>query len=354
MHRHILLVTIDTLRGDHLGCYGERDIRTPSLDAFAGAGVRFGQHLSTLATTLPSHTSLMTGCVPSVHGVNWNGVDGPRRRRTLAELTADVGYATTAITSWGGFQKQQVLGFQTAHSEAGAGADENRGDRTIARVEAWLDGVDASRPQFLWVHFIDPHTPDNCPEPFPQTYAGEVEFIDTLVGRLVDGWDARFGARESLAVITADHGEHLEDHGVERGHGTLWITNLRIPLLVRCPELIEAGTVVGELTRQIDVLPTLLDYCQLPMPYDVQGMSLRGLIEGRDTGLRLVHQGQAVHDEADTVTLRTADHTFFFGDDHDLVHLFDRRTDPQEETDLWGAGSARQSVEHSVRDGEEK
>ena len=88
---HILLVTIDSLRGDHLGCYGAQDIRTPHLDTFAGSGVRFHQNLSSLATTLPSHTSLMTGCVPSVHGVNWNGVVTPRRRRTLAEIAAAAG-----------------------------------------------------------------------------------------------------------------------------------------------------------------------------------------------------------------------------------------------------------------------
>ena len=90
-------------------------------------------------------------------------------------------------------------------------------------------------------------------------------------------------------LITADHDEHLDDHGVERGHGTLWITNLRVPLLIRCPGLIAPGRVVDELTRQIDILPTLLDYCDLPMPYDVQGMSLRGMISGDDFVLRLVH-----------------------------------------------------------------
>ena len=177
-------------------------------------------------------------------------------------------------TSWGGFQKQ-VLGFQAAHSQAGAGAKENRGDQTIVRVEEWLERVDGSWPPLLWVHFIDPHTPDNCPEPFPQTYAGEVEFVDAMAGRLVDGWDAKLGAADTLSVITADHGEHLDDHGVERGHGTLWITNLRTPLLTRCPGLIETGTVGDELTRQIDVLPTVLDYCAVPLPSDVLGMSLR-------------------------------------------------------------------------------
>ncbi len=354
MNKHILLITIDSLRADHLGCYQEVDIQTPNLDAFAASGVRFQHHLSTQATTLPSHTSLLTGCVPSVHGVNWNGVETPRRRATLAEIAKAQGYATTAIASWGGFQFQSVLGFEEAHSEEGAGSLENRGDRTIERVEAWLGKVDASRPQLLWVHFIDPHTPDNCPDPFPQTYVGEVEFIDTLIGRFIAGWDGRFGAENTFAAITADHGEHLNDHGKERGHGTQWITNLRIPLLIRCPGLIQPGSVPQELTRQIDVLPTILDYCEFPMPYDVQGMSLRGLIEGRDTGMRLVHQGQAVRDDGETVTVRTAQYAFFFGDDGDLVHIFDRRIDEGEEEDLWERGAAAtQSVEHSLRDGRE-
>ena len=355
MKKHILLITIDTLRADYVGCYGKRNIHTPHLDAFAASGVRFDHHLSSLATTLPSHCSLLTGCVPSVHGINWNGVETPRRRQTLAEIAAAAGYATTAITSWGGFQNQQVFGFQEAHSEGGAGADENRGDETISRVEAWLDRVDASQPQLLWVHFIDPHTPDNCPAPFPQTYEGEVEFTDTLVGRLMQGWDNKLGADRSFAAITADHGEHLDDHGVERGHGTVWITNLWIPLLLRYPEVIPSGSVVGELTRQIDVLPTLLDYCGLSMPYNVQGMSLRGTIEGEDVGMRLVHQGQAVHGEADTVTLRTEDYTFFFGEGGHLAHGFDRRVDPGEERDLCsGDGAIRQSVEHSLQDGKER
>ena len=94
---HLLLVTIDSLRGDHLGCYGAQDIRTPHLDTFAGSGVRFHQNLSSLVTTLPSHTSLMTGCVPSVHGVNWNGVVTPRRRRTLAEIAAAAGVGMVVL-----------------------------------------------------------------------------------------------------------------------------------------------------------------------------------------------------------------------------------------------------------------
>jgi arylsulfatase A-like enzyme len=355
MMKHILIVTIDTLRADYVGCYGRREISTPNLDRFAAEGARFGQHLTSVSATLTSHCSLMTGCTPSVNGINWNGVTHPRRRKTAAEIVNEVGYSTSAITSWGGFQNQQVYGFENVHSEGGAASEENRGDHTIRRILDWLDEVDASRPQLLWVHFIDPHTPDNCPEPFPQTYEGEVEFSDTLVGQLLDGWDEKLGAADSVAVITADHGEHLNDHGVERGHGTLWLTNLWVPLLMRAPSLVAPGAVVPELTRQIDVLPTVLDYCDIPMPHNMEGMSLRNLIEGTDRDLGLFHCGQAIYDDNHTVTLRNAEYAFHFGDGKNLVHAFDLRSDPGENEDLWNGDShARYSVDHSVKDGQEK
>ena len=355
MKHHILFVTIDSLRADHVGCYDRREIRTPNLDAFAAEGARFDRHLTSVSATLTSHCSLLTGCTPSVNGINWNGVTLPRRRKTGAEIAKEAGYATTAITSWGGFQNQQVYGFESHHSEGGAGSDENRGDKTIRRVLDWLEQVDASRPQMLWVHFIDPHTPDNCPEPFPQTYVGEVEFVDTLIGDLIEGWDQALGADNSVAVISADHGEHLNDHGVERGHGTLWLTNLWVPLLVRSPGLIEPGVVVPELTRQIDVLPTVLDYCELPMPHNMEGMSLRGLIEGADENLGLFHCGQAIYDDTYTVTVRNAEYAFHFGDGKNLVHAFDLRSDPDEDDDLWhGDSLARHSAEHSLKDARKK
>ena len=107
--------------------------------------------------------------------------------------------------------------------------------------------------------------------------------------------------------------KHLGDHGSDRGHGTLWQTNLWVPLMVRAPRMIAPGTVVKELTRQIDVLPTILDYCGVPMPHNVEGASLRGLIEGTEDGLRLVHQGQSepvFHRSA--VTIRNERYAFHF------------------------------------------
>ena len=355
MKRHILLVTIDTLRADHLGCYGAEAVRTPFFDAFAASGARFGFHLSSLATTLPSHTSLLTGCTPAMHCVTWNGISVPRRRRTLAEITAEAGYSTTAITSWGGFQHQQVLGFENSYSQSGAGADDNRGDHTLQRVLRWLERADRNTPQLLWVHFIDPHAPNNCPEPFPQTYQGEVEFVDTLLGELMHKWDEKLGVEQSTAVITADHGEHLNDHGVERGHGTLWLTNLHIPMAIRAPGLIEAGGVVPELTRQIDVLPTILDYSALPMPYNIEGTSLRGLIEGSDRELHLTHSGQILREDNRKLTLRNGRYSMHFADNGSLTHMFDLNEDPGEEDDLWsGSSNSGYSVQHSIRDSRER
>jgi len=351
MERHILIVTLDTLRADYVSCYGHGKARTPVLDAFAASGARFARHLTSVSATLPSHCALLTGCSPSVNGVNWNGVTTPRRRQTAAELAQAAGYATSAITSWGGFQCQQVYGFQQVFSEGGAAADSNRGDLTLGRLLAWLQGADPRTPQLLWVHFIDPHTPYNCPPPYPQTYPGAVEFTDQLLGQFLPAWDAKLGAEQSLVVITADHGEHLHDHGIVGGHGTLWPSNLWVPLLVRGPGLIEAGVTVPELTRQIDVLPTVLDYCGLPMPHNLEGMSLRGLIDGSDRGLSLVHTGEAIHGATHTVTIRNSEYAFHFGDQRSLAQVFDLRADPQEEDDLWRADVAmRHSAEHSHRD----
>ena len=338
--KHILLVTIDTLRADYVGCYGKRDIRTPTLDAVAAEGVRFDHHLTSITCTLASHCCLMTGCTPCVNGVTWNWITTPARRKTLAQMGADRGYATSAVTSWYAFADQRVFGFERAYSQGKFKGDDTRGDATVDRVMSWLAQTDLAQPQMWWVHFIDPHEPDNCPDPYPKTYVGEVEFVDDQLGRLLRHWDDEVGLDETLLVITADHGEHINDHGVERGHGSQFLTNLQVPLLMRAPGLINAGTVVNELTRQIDVLPTILEFCQMPMPHNVEGMSLRGLIEGTESGLRLVHHGHCVNDREAPfppylASIRNGEYAFLFGQEKSLTHIFDLRGDAGEEVNLW-------------------
>jgi arylsulfatase A-like enzyme len=135
----------------------------------------------------------------------------------------------------------------------------------------------------------------------------------------------------------------------------MWACNLHIPLMIRFPGRIRPGTVVTEFTRQIDVMPTLLDYTGLPMPYNVEGISMRGLIEGRESNLRLIHHAQNFNVNAFACSVRNAEYTFLFGNNHELVHAYDRRTDPGETIDLFqGKGEMRHGVEHSIRDAQEK
>ena len=119
--------------------------------------------------------------------------------------------------------------------------------------------------------------------------------------------------------------------------------------------MIAPGASVPELTRQIDVLPTVLDYCQIPMPHNVEGMSLRGLIEGSDRDLGLVHCGQAIHDDTHAVTVRNRDYALHFGDGGSLAHVFDLRSDVHEEHNLWNTDAAvNYSAEHSRRDSQQQ
>ncbi len=338
--KHILLVTIDTLRADYVGCYGRRKIHTPNLDKVAGEGVRFDQYLTSITCTLASHCCLMTGCTPCVNGVAWNWITTPTRRKTLARIGREHGYATAAVTSWYAFTDQQVFGFERAYSQGKFKGDDTRGDATVDRVISWLEQTDIAQPQLWWVHFIDPHEPDNCPDPYPKTYVGEVEFVDHQLGRLLAHWDETVGLDETFLVVTADHGEHINDHGVERGHGSQYLTNLHVPLMMRAPGLISAGRVVDELTRQIDVLPTILDFGRMPMPHNVEGMSLRGLIEGTESGLRLVHHGHSVNDREPPfppyeASIRNGEYAFHFGEDKLLTQVYDLREDPGEELNLW-------------------
>ncbi len=178
-------------------------------------------------------------------------------------------------TTWGGFQKQQASASRPPTAKPVQGP---RKTAAIRRSFAWRNGWSESTevgPRCCGSTSSTRRHRTTVPNHSRRPMLGEVEFVDAMAGRLVDGWDAKLGAADTLSVVTADHGEHLDDHGVERGHGTLWITNLRTPLLTRCPGLIETGTVGDELTRQIDVLPTVLDYCAVALPSDVLGMSLR-------------------------------------------------------------------------------
>jgi choline-sulfatase len=294
--RHLVLVTIDTLRADRLGCYGDRSVDTPHLDALARDGARATDASVQVPLTRPSHVTLLSGLYPAEHGIRDNVAPSLREDvPTLAERLKGAGFSTAGFVSSIVLSRQSGLarGFDTFSDHFDVGADDarflntiqRRGDIPTAEATSWLEAQRGSR-LFLWLHLYDPHEPYEPPEPFASRYAdrpydGEVAWSDELVGRL-DATLARLGIRgETLLVVTSDHGEGLGDHG-EAVHGYfVYESTLAVPLLFRGPG-IAAGRRVNATARSIDLVPTVLDLLGVrpPASAHLSGRSLAAALRG--------------------------------------------------------------------------
>jgi arylsulfatase A-like enzyme len=269
---NVLLVTIDTLRADHLGCYGATLGATTHLDALAAQGVRFEHAVSPVPLTRPAHTSLLTGLYPWEHGVRDNlpaKLDGSIP--TIASELRARGYDTAAFVGSFLLGRGSGLerGFATFEDGAGpAGAKDRVGATAERRASEVAAGAlqyleHAKPPFFLWAHFYDPHAPYEPPEPFAKRfagnpYAGEIAYVDSEVGAILDLLDERGLASSTLVLVTADHGEGLGDHG-EDEHGVLvYEETIHVPLVLRYPGTTARGTVEREPVSLVDVAPTLL------------------------------------------------------------------------------------------------
>jgi len=294
---NVLLVTVDTLRADALGCYGHGDAGTPVLDALAGRGVRFETGIAPAPLTGPSHASILTGLVPSRHGVRDNGgYVLPDVIPSLPELFRRAGYRTAAFVS--GFPLARRFGFARGfdafddHFPRGdsrrAPYVERDARATTDTVLRWLEAAPAPAsprtPFFLWVHYYDPHAPYEPPPPFAarpgwSPYHGEVAFVDAELGRLLGRLDEMGLAPSTVVLATADHGESLGEHG-EETHGIfVYDSTVRIPWIVAGPGL-APGVVSRVVARAVDVAPTLLDLAGLPPLAGIDGRSLRPATAG--------------------------------------------------------------------------
>jgi len=285
----IVLVTLDTTRADHLGCYGAARSATPRIDALAASGVRFTEALSPVPLTLPAHASLLTGRVPRRHGVRDNA--GYRLDATVPLLTERLtaaGYATAAFVSAAVLDRDGGLarGFQTYDDSVRVG-DRRAFDYQERAASQTVDSVlprlaELKAPFFLWVHLYDPHLPYVPPEPFAsqfkdRPYDGEIAFMDAQLGRVIDALK-RKGTTVYVA-LAGDHGESLGEHG-ESSHGVfLYQATQHVPLIVTGPGL-PTGTTVAATVGLVDVAPTLLALVGLPALPDADGRSLVSLMRG--------------------------------------------------------------------------
>jgi choline-sulfatase len=292
----VLLITVDTLRADHLGTYGYPLARTPRIDALAAEGVRLDDHATSAPITLPAHTSLMTGLWPPAHGVRDNGnFRASPTLSTWAERMKAAGYETHAFVSAAVLDSRYGLdqGFDTYDDDlAGESAPpmfmipDRPAARTVDRVLSWLDGWRERadrKPFFVWVHLFDPHQPYELVYPWgalaPTPYDGEIAAVDQAVGRLLDGLEAAGVRDRTLIVLTADHGEGLGEHG-EKTHGFFaYRSTIRVPGILWSAHL-PHGVVYAAPSSVVDILPTALGVLGLDESAPTQGLDLGAAIRG--------------------------------------------------------------------------
>ncbi len=282
----LLLITLDTLRADHVSCYGSKTVQTPQLDALAERGVRMEHAWSTVPLTTPAHASILTGLYPPGHGVRNNGrFRLPEQVTTLAEILQARGRRTGAFVA--AFTTSRLFGldqgFDVFDDDFGFGPGGKKrnsrpGEEVVARAGAWLKHASAV-PFFAWVHLYDAHMPYTPPAEFAakyrgDPYSGEVAFTDFLVGKLVLNLERLGVTKNTLVVVVADHGEGLRTHG-EAEHGfLLYEETLAVPFLVVAPGAIEGGRVIAQPVSIVDLFPTVCGLLGVEAPQGLQGRDL--------------------------------------------------------------------------------
>lgn len=303
--KNLLLISIDTVRADRLGCYGYEAGTTPTIDLVAGGGVLFENAIAPAPLTLPAHATLLTGLYPHVHGIRDNSAARlTGKALTLAEIMRNNGYRTAAFV--GSFILDSRFGldqgFDSYDDEmistpvpgaplpTGArGAQLTRisprpASEVTGRALAWL-GQNVEERFFLWVHYFDPHYPYTPPAPFAgrfpgSPYDGEIAFVDHNLRILLDELQKSGLLDRTLIVITGDHGESLGEHGEETHSVFTYESTIRVPLILRYPGTLPSGARIAVPVSLADVMPTVLDILGIEYAGDTSGESLIRIIGG--------------------------------------------------------------------------
>jgi choline-sulfatase len=272
-----LLVTIDTLRADRVGAYGDRSARTPVMDALAARGTRFSNAFAVAPITLPAHASIMTGRYPAGHGARHNGLRVDLNVPTLADRLAPQGFATGAFVGafpldrrFGLIKGFQRYGDRMPRGPDGRSANQRPAHQVVDEAIGWLRSTPGRF--FLWVHLFDPHAPYGDPRSgasVAERYAEEIAETDRQIGRLLEALGGR--AAQTLIALAADHGEAFGEHG-EIAHSIfVYDTTLRIPLVLAGPGV--ARATIDRPVTQVDVAPTVLRLLG-QQPFDHDGLDL--------------------------------------------------------------------------------
>ncbi len=291
--RHVILISIDTCRADHLSCYGFERPTTPNIDALAAEGVLFRNAITPVPLTLPAHSSMLTGTIPAYHGIHFND-ERPldESNTTLAEVMKKHGYATGAVVAAHVLDSKLGIaqGFDYYNDEY---EEPNRLDFSRGRIAEESSDVACEwftehkdEPFFFFLHYYDPHYPCEPPEPYASKfsddlYAGEIAYTDEHIGRVMAKLKELGIYDSALIILTGDHGEMLGEHR-EIGHGYfIYEGAIKVPLIIKRPgskEHIEVDGPVG----LVDIVPTICGMMGIKAPSPVHGEDLSDYWEKPD------------------------------------------------------------------------
>lgn len=362
---NVVLITIDTLRPDHLHCYGYDKIQTPNIDSIAADGVRFEDAFTPIPITLPSHSVMLTGTYPMLSGMHdFSGNNLSPDQPTLATELRARGYDTGAVIAAAVLDRRFGLnhGFDFYYdhfdfsrlAETNLDLMERPANQVIDQALAWL-ARPRKKPLFLWVHLYDPHHPYKPPAPFDEQYKsnlydGEIAFTDTQLGRLLRYLKEHGLYNQTLLVVSGDHGEGLGEHG-EKTHGFfIYNSTLHVPLIIKPPEWEKpARKVRSDQVSLVDLMPTMLGLLKLPVPPRVQGKNLaEKLLQGGELrGSPLYSETYLPRIHFNWSELRGLAVPGYHFIDGPKAELYDLSHDPHELSNLY---AEKQAVSGELRD----
>lgn len=383
----VILITVDTLRADYLSAYGHARVLTPSFDRLASGGVLFMNAISQATTTTPSHASLMTSLYLQDHNVYSNFEALGNQPRTLAEILLGRGFNTWALVNMNHLNPEVgnvTQGFNTIERCTSV----RRAEASVNKLMGWLE-QNGDKPFFAWMHLADVHTPYSPPPPYDRfyyddderdpakktlqkiwhllpehmtdhpnflawldgitdlewvmaQYQGAVTYVDDQIGRLMDELEERDLLHRTAIIVTADHGESLGEHDMYFVHTGLYESTVHVPLIAYFPGSGRSGVQVRDIVETVDVLPTVLEYFDIPLPKQIRGRSLWPAIRGEVQQPRIAwveHAGRNLvalrSDRYKYVKhLRTANLQPSYRFTEGREELYDLRNDPKERKDL--------------------
>jgi arylsulfatase A-like enzyme len=358
---NVLFIVVDTLRADHVGCYGYDEVDTANIDDLASRGARFRTVVTSAPVTAPSVATLVTSTFPCFHGVRDNeffsmNTDLP----SLASIFRAAGYETAGFVGSAVLDRRYGFGEGFDHYDDDMSAEfpvydgsylpqtdelqgtQRRAERVTDAALRWIKKHGKDGPFFCFVHYFDPHDPYDPPPPFggrypDSPYDGEIAYTDEQIGRLTHEVEELSPHGDLLIVLTADHGEGLGEHG-ERTHGFfLYDSTVLVPLVFHLPDVISPNTILESQVRTADVMPTILDLAGLPVPETAQGVSLASALRGeedlrdRNAYVETFHTLYS-YEWHELQAVRTPDWKYVRAPE---AELYDLRADPGEKQNLF-------------------